>query len=266
MPQNFPARWASGWGEDEYGLWMSFTFKGVQQSFRWIKPGTFMMGSPESEKERSRREIQHEVTLSSGFWLADTACTQELWETVMGSNPSYFKGKKLPVENVSWEDCDRFVQKMNSLLPSENICLPTEAQWEYACRAETTTAFSFGESITKEQVNYGSKVTVEVKSLPCNLWGLYEMHGNVFEWCYDWYDDYQIGNVIDPTGPNSGSLRVMRGGNWGGDSSGLVRSAYRFSFEPDDRNDYIGFRFCLRSQKGSGATKVEQRGAAEQAE
>jgi formylglycine-generating enzyme required for sulfatase activity len=154
--------------------------KGIEQRFRWIEPGKFMMGSPESEPERYDDELLHEVVLTKGFWLAETACTQELWEAVMGSNSSRFKGKKRPVENVSWEDCATFLEKINILIPGRNFRLPTEAEWEYACRAGTQTPFSFGDNITPEQVNYDGNYpynngpkgeyrgkTVDVGSLPC---------------------------------------------------------------------------------------------------
>ncbi|WP_372367691.1 formylglycine-generating enzyme family protein [Candidatus Uabimicrobium sp. HlEnr_7] len=236
-------------GRDRYGLFSDYIVQGVRFRMRWINPGKFMMGSPESEVNRRDDEVHHTVILSSGFWLADTACTQELWQAIMKDNPSRSKETQLPVETVSWDDCNTFIDKMSSLLPECNFSLPTEAQWEYACRSGIQTAFSFGENITQEQVNYNSEQAVEVKSLPCNNWGLYEMHGNVFEWCYDWYDDYQVGSVVDPTGPNDGSGRVIRGGSWGYNSPRLVRSAYRDRYEPGSRVDDIGFRFCLRSQE-----------------
>ncbi|WP_372371360.1 formylglycine-generating enzyme family protein [Candidatus Uabimicrobium sp. HlEnr_7] len=235
------------WGRDEYGLWMGFTYKDVYQVMRWIRPGTFMIGSPETEEGRYATEVQHQVTISKGFWLAETACSQALWKAVIGDNPSQFKGKRFPVEMVSWDDCKAFTEKLNEQMTEWQCCLPTEAQWEYACRAGTTTAFSFGNRITKDQVNYSEDGAVEIKSLPCNNWGLYEMHGNVFEWCSDWYREYDISITVDPVGRNGGTDRVIRGGCWG-DSSWSVRSAYRNRSGPDFRIQDIGFRFCLRSQ------------------
>ena len=198
FPPHFPPKWASEWGEDEYGLWIAFTLKGIYQVFRWIPPGTFQMGSPENEKQRYVEETQHQVTLMQGYWLADTTCTQALWKTVMGNgnNPANFKDdNNNPVEQVSWDDIQVFLKKLNELIPGLDATLPTEAQWEYACRAGTTTPFSFGENITPEQVNYHGEYpyangkkglyrakTVPIKSLPANSWGLYEMHGNVWEW------------------------------------------------------------------------------------
>ena len=130
FPEEFPESWASDWGEDEYGLWMAFTYKGVWQAFRWCEPGTFMMGSPQDEPERDNDELQHEVTLTKGFWIADTLVTQALWEVVMGKNPGHFSGADRPAENVSWDDAGVFIDKMNGLKAELKLCLPTEAQWE----------------------------------------------------------------------------------------------------------------------------------------
>ena len=259
LPPNLPDRWTSAWGEDKYGIWSEVEIFGVVQRFRWIEPGTFMMGSPESEPERSDNENQHEVELTQGFWLADTACTQQLWQAVMGENPSRFKGEGLPVEQVSWDDCKSFFEKVNPKMPGMNLQFPTEAEWEYACRAEIsmtekTTPFSFGENITTEQVNYdgdfpyaGGKKgedrgkTVPVKELPPNQWGLYQMHGNIFEWCEDWLGDYPTGRVVDPKGPDKGEDRVLRGGSWSR-FGWWCRSAHRNGYHPGFRFDFFGFR------------------------
>ena len=227
--------WAETFGRDEYGLYADFSLQGIIQRMRWIAPGEFVMGSPESEAERFNDETLHQVILSRGFWLADTACTQALWQAVLGQNPSAFKGADRPVENVSWDDVQRFLDGLNALIPGQEFRLPTEAEWEYACRAGTTTPFWFGEQITPEQVNYdgnypyagGAKgayreETVPVKALPCNGWGLYQMHGNVWEWCQDWHGAYPTETVIDPAGPPSGADRVLRGGSW--ISRGRVRA------------------------------------------
>lgn len=221
----------------------SFTYDNITQRMRWIKPGRFMMGSPETEPERFVDETLHEVVLTKGFWLAENACIQELWKAVMGSNPSRFKGKKRPVENISWKDSIAFLDIINSLMPELLLRLPTEAEWEYACRAGTPTPFSFGDNITSEQVNYNREETVDTGSLPCNDWGLYEMHGNVLEWCADWYGEYPPDSVFDPVGPPGGTYRVLRGGSWFG-YDGLVRSAIRYNYEPDTRDGLIGFRFA----------------------
>src|SRR5919109_3308697 len=245
FPNPFPALWADEWGEDEFGLWMALTFQGVRQLFRWILPGTFLMGSPEDEPERYDDETQHPVTLTQGYWLADTACTQALWEAVTGENPAYFKDDASnPVEQVSWNSVQEFIARLNSLVPELKARLPTEAQWEYACRAGTTTPFSFGKNITPEQVNYKGLYrgkTVPVKSLPPNPWGLYEMHGNVWEWCQDWYGDYPAEPGVDPIGPSEGADRVLRGGSWN-DFGRRVRSASRYGYGPGARYHGIGFR------------------------
>ncbi len=263
-PDIFPEPWASDWGEDRHGLWMAFTYKGVRLAFRWIPPGAFMMGSPKDEPERFSDEgPQHRVTISEGFWLAETPVTQALWQVVMGENPSRFKGEKRPVESVSWEDAQRLIEALNQLKPELDLCLPTEAQWEYACRAGTTTPFHFGENITPEQVNYdgsepynnGAKgeyrhETVAVKALPANAWGLYQMHGNVWEWCQDWFGGYPAEPVSDPEGPATGTARVLRGGAW--DVLGqYCRAAVRYFWGPGKRGSDIGFRLA-RGRTGPG--------------
>ena len=271
-----PPTFANAWGVDEFGAWFEFSIDGpdgpVTQRMRWIEPGRFLMGSPDKEKGRDEdKGPQHEVTIGKGYWLFDTACTQALWTAVMGSNPSQFKGEDRPVEQVSWNDANKFIEKLNARIPGLNLSLPSEAQWEYACRAGTTTPFSFGEDITPDQVNYdgnypyrkGTKglfrrETVAAGSLPANPWGLYDMHGNVWEWCADaWHGNYE-------GAPSNGSVwesedraarRVLRGGSWDG-SAQRVRSAYRSRNVPDDRFNIIGFR-CARVQDGAepGATR-----------
>ncbi|PPD04691.1 MAG: sulfatase-modifying factor protein [Methylobacter sp.] len=256
-PTEFPEPWASDWGEDEYGLWMGFTYKGVKQLFRWIEPGTFLMGSPEHEPERSENETQHTVTLSKGYWLAECSVTQALWQAAMGTNPSEFQGDDRPVENVSWHDAQAFIDTLNGLKPALKLCLPTEAQWEYACRAGTQTPFSFGEQIDSSQVNFIGMTpynsgkprefraqTVAVKSLPPNAWGLYEMHGNVWEWCRDWSGSYPTESVTDPQGPDTGDYRVLRGGSW--ILFGVYcRSASRKVARPAEADNVTGFRLAL---------------------
>ncbi|WP_320170455.1 formylglycine-generating enzyme family protein [Maridesulfovibrio sp.] len=254
--------WAESYSFDQYGLYADLNILGVKQRMRWIQPGTFMMGSPKDELDRSADEVLHKVTLTEGYWLADTACTQELWDKVMGSNPSEFKGEgQLPVDSVSWDDCQGFLRIANDKLNGSKLRFPTEAQWEYACRAGTQTPFSFGYKITTDQVNYDDnnpgkgeakgvyrKRTVAVKELPSNQWGLYQMHGNVWEWCSDWYGKYPEGASVNPEGPDSGELRVLRGGGWIYDGRD-VRSASRSRDRPVIRFRDIGFRFSL-GQKG----------------
>lgn len=264
--------WATATGKDQYGTWADLQVAGVTQRFRWIQPGTFTMGSPQSEKDEllasvpnSRLgwfsgEVQHQVTLTQSFWLADSACTQALWQTITGTNPAHFKDSPLnPVEKVSWDDCQRFLATLNGRVSGGGFRLPSEAQWEYACRAGTSTAFSFGSTITPEQVNYhGSfpfggaarglyrQKTVPVKSLPPNAWGLYEMHGNVWQWCNDWYGVFSGSAERDPTGPSSGSKHVHRGGCWSHDAWGC-RSAARNWDAPDYRYAVLGFRIAAQA-------------------
>ncbi|WP_313952880.1 formylglycine-generating enzyme family protein [Accumulibacter sp.] len=244
--------------EDAFGRSLVLSIGQARQTFRWIEAGRFLMGSPTEEAERGSTEVQHEVTLRSGFWLADTACTQAFWLAVWPVNPSHFPDHgDNPVENVSWHDALGFIAELNRRLPGLHAQLPSEAEWEYACRAGTTTAFSFGETITPEQANYHGNYpcaeadtslyrqrTVPVRSLPPNPWGLYEMHGNVWEWCSDWYAAYPAGAQIDPRGPSHGKQRVLRGGTWS-DPSRYARSANRSRIEPPYRPRSSGFRIAL---------------------
>jgi len=249
--------WADVIGTDKYGLYAEVNIKRVRQRFRWIYPGRFFMGSPEWEVDRRNNETLHEVIVTKSYWLADTVCTQALWQAVMDSkNPSYFEDKQRPVEIASWSNVQDFISKLNHFKPDLELCLPTEAEWEYACRAGTNTAFSFGENVTPEQVNYygsypyadGEKglyrgKTVAIKSLPANAWGLYELHGNVWEWCQDWYGDYPTESWLDPQGPKTGDNRVLRGGSWR--SSGrFVRSALRYGDGPSLAHGSAGLRLA----------------------
>ena len=263
-----PARLAFGL-DATFGVYADLTLETshgrATQRLRWIEPGTFLMGSPEDEPERLDWEgPRHLVSLSHGYWLADTACTQALWLAVLGDNPSHFTGDpERPVEQVDWMRVQGFLRALETLLPGVRADLPTEAEWEYACRAGTATPFSFGATITPEVVNYEGnnpyaggepglyrETTVPVKSLPANSWGLYEMHGNVWEWCADGQRDYTPNPVDDPTGPLAGDdqPRVVRGGSWSGYARS-ARSAGRDRSEPDFVASYQGFRLCLRSIK-----------------
>ena len=225
-----------------------------------IPKGTFMMGSPESEQGRNVDETQHEVTISKDYYLGVYEITQAQYEKVMGKNPSLFQGAivgnenaDLPVDNVSWDDVVEFCKKLSDL-PEEKKAgrmyrLPTEAEWEYACRAGSKTASSFDdeEGLLPE---YGwfsrnsSRRTHTVGLLEPNAWGLHDMHGNVWEWCSDWYEEYPKGAVSDPTGPKEGSDRVIRGGSWDYEAA-HCRSANRNGRDPSFRFDYYGFRVAL---------------------
>ena len=227
----------------------------VPENFVLIRGGECTMGSPTYEPERQSNETQHQVRVSD-FYIGKYAVTQAEWESVTGTNPSHFKGANLPVEQVSWDDCQAFIQALNRKT-GQTYRLPTEAEWEYACRAGTTTPFNTGGNLTTEQANYDGnypynnnrkgqyrKQTVAVDSFEPNAWGLYNMHGNVWEWCSDWYGEYESGCVENPVGSKSGSPRVIRGGGWGG-PAGSCRSAYRRGSPPGNRNDGVGFRLVF---------------------
>ena len=237
--------------ERKAGDRMTLEIKGVEYAFRWCPPGTFMMGAPVGEEGLVGRDGprgQHQVTLTRGFWMLETLVTQEMWISVMGNNPSGFKGAKLPVEFVNWNMCQEYLRKLNELgvAPAGyKFSLPTEAQWEYACRAGTTTPFYFGNVLHRDQANFEAHRTTEVRFYPPNSWGLYDMHGNVMEWCYDWYGPYPKGEVTDPTGPPTGETRVCRGGRWR-HAARFCRSAARDHDEPGSRSSSSqGFRVVL---------------------
>ena len=228
-----------------------------------IPKGKFLMGSPESKEGRFENETHHRVTITKDFYMGAMEVTQAQWQKVMGNNPSKFKGDQLPVETVSWDEAVEFCKRLSEM-PEEKKAgrkyrLPTEAEWEYACRAGTTTPFHFGSQLNGRQANcdgtkpYGTETkgpylenTSSVGTYPANAWGLYDMHGNVWEWCSDWYEGYPPESVTDPIGPATGSDRVRRGGCWGGGAV-FVRSAIRGRYTPSDRDDCIGFRVALSS-------------------
>jgi formylglycine-generating enzyme required for sulfatase activity len=224
--------------------------------FIWVAEGCFQMGSPDNEAERGPDEDPvHEVCVD-GFWMGKYEVTQTQWEKVMGSNPSFFTWDSRPVENVSWNDTQEFLQKLNAQAGKEIYRLPTEAEWEYAARAGTETAYSFGADAARldeyawYKSNSGNK-THPVGLLKPNDWGFYDMYGNVTEWCQDWYESgyYSQSPSKNPQGPSSGKYRVQRGGSWSGDPY-VCRSANRHSFyKLEDRVLFNGFRVVA----GSGA-------------
>jgi formylglycine-generating enzyme required for sulfatase activity len=225
-----------------------------------INGGTFMMGSPIGEQGRNINETQHQVTVSS-FFMGKYEVTQGEYKKIMGTNPSIIKGDKLPVENVSWYDV---ITYCNALSQSEGLTpaytidntekmvtwnrnangyrLPTEAEWEYACRAGTNTPFNTGTEIPKNGASFHMRKTTTVGSYKPNAWGLYDMHGNVSEWCWDWFGDYPSVLQIDPVGAFSGTNRIQRGGSWDNYGEVYLRSALRSSSIPDSRSKYDGFR------------------------
>jgi formylglycine-generating enzyme required for sulfatase activity len=242
---------------------------GATMEFVYIKPGEFVMGSPESEPNRWKREDpQHKVRISKGFHLGKYEMTQRQWERVMGTAPwvgvtNYDGGPPYvdvnpdnPAVYVSWDDAQVFIKKLNDAEGSEMYRLPTEAEWEYACRAGTTTRWSFGddESLLKDYAWYkanawdvNERYAHAVGLKKPNPWGLYDMHGNVFEWCWDWLGEYPGGPQVDPTGPSTGRSRsrVLRGGGFDYHAD-RARSAFRFDLGPDNRCHFLGFRLLRR--------------------
>ena len=238
-----PWSWASAAGIDEHGLWADMQVKEVVYRLRWIKPGQFLMGSPEQKNDSGEDEIQHLVTLSQGYWMGQTSCTQALWQAVMGKNPSSDKDDvQLPVESISWNDCQNFISRLQTLFPDFSAQLPSEAQWEYACRAGSRTAYWWGDDINNKYANNGSKTEMEMQ-FPANDFGLKSMSGNVFEWCADRFGAYSTEDVTNPSGPETGRLRVLRGGSWYSGGR-YLRSAYRFANEPGARFHAFGFRLA----------------------
>ena len=236
-----------------------------------IPKGKFIMGSPESEEGRDKGETQHQVTISQGFYMGSTEVTQAQWQKVMGNKPSQNQTEggelddELPVVYISWEEAVDFCKRLSEM-PEEKKAgrkyrLPTEAEWEYACRAGTTTPYHFGSELNGSQANcngtdpYGTetegpylkKITI-VGKYPANAWGLYDMHGNVWECCADWYGDYPTGSVTDPSGPVTGSSCVRRGGGWSFIAV-VCRSANRFGVGPSLHTGYLGFRVVMTSSE-----------------
>jgi formylglycine-generating enzyme required for sulfatase activity len=216
----------------------------IGMKFKLIPAGSFLMGSPDNEKGREKDEVQHKVTLTQPFYLGIYEVTQEQYEKVMGSNPSKFKGAKLPVETVNWNEAQDFCLKLSQLEKNMTYRLPTEAEWEYAARAGTKTAYYWGDDFDARYAwcaqNSGRK-TQEVGTCPANPWGLFDMSGNVMEWCEDWSAAYPTGEQVDPKGAASGFFRVFRGGSWNFDPQ-ICRSAFRIANSPDLRIRILGFR------------------------
>ena len=298
--------WADRMGRDAYGIWAEWSLHGITHRMRWISPGRFWMGSPEDEEGRWDDEPLHEVELTRGFWLGEMPCTQDLWEAVMGENPSRFKSGDRPVESITFEQVAAFIERLNEGCGG-GFRLPTEAEWEYACRAGTRTA-TYAGSMTILGANnapilegiawYGGNSGVEFdleeghdasgweekahefskagtrrvgQKLP-NPWGLYGMLGNVWERCSDWYaDDLTLGQeglLMDPTGPESGGDRVVRGGSWCYHAR-YVRAAYRDAWlDDDDAYGLVGFRLARghelkeKGERGGGGAPGEERASA----
>ena len=212
----------------------------IGMNFTLIQAGQFQMGSENEDREKP----VHQVKLTRAFYMQTTEVTQAQWEAVMGNNPSAFKGPDLPVEKVSWEDCQEFIKRLNTKEGTEQYRLPAEAEWEYACRADTS---SESEEELEEMAwggwNSGGQTHPVGQKKP-NAWGLYDMLGNVWEYCQDWYDAayYKTSPSTDPGGPETGSLRVVRGGSWDRSVKSNFRCSYRHFIDPSSRLDYFGFR------------------------
>jgi formylglycine-generating enzyme required for sulfatase activity len=235
---------------------------GVKMKLVYIEPGKFRMGSPKEEQGRQDNEVQRQVEITKGFFMGVFEVTQDEYEKVMGNNPSEFKGARLPVEQVSWDDALEFCKRL-STKEGKTIDLPTEAEWEYACRAGSTGPFHCGNSLSSKQANvyshYPKDAAVKgsflekpapVGSYEPNAFGLHDVHGNIWEWCKDWYKDdyYKESPLQDPQGPKteSGSLgRVRRGGSWGYPAE-YGRSARRDNSAPSYRGNIVGFRVVVR--------------------
>ena len=238
--------------------------KPVPENMTLIPGGTFSMGSAESDPDYVAWEgPRHEVRLAP-FYMGKYTITQREYESVMGNNPSHVQGGNWPVETVSWygavEYCNA-LSKRDRLKPAYTISgdsvawnprakgyrLPTEAEWEYACRAGTSTYYNTGDTITAAQARFNAGTPVETGSFPPNAWGLFDMHGNVYEWCWDWYGDYSAESQTNPRGPETGALRIIRGGSAASDAQHL-RSAERGRVEPGVRNVNLGFRIVRNAK------------------
>jgi formylglycine-generating enzyme required for sulfatase activity len=217
-----------------------------------IPAGTFQMGSDDSDAYDSEKPM-HTVRITQPFYLGKYEVTQGQWQAVMGNNPSKFTGDpNRPVESVSWDDVQEFIRRLNSREGGATYRLPTEAEWEYAARAGTTTRWSFGDEASQLELYawYGENdglQTHPVGQLQPNRWGIYDMHGNVWEWVQDWYGGYASSTAVDPAGPSSGSGRVIRGGGWSS-TARFCRSAFRGHDAPGYRYGYLGFRLLRVAQ------------------
>jgi len=252
---SFASKSTDGKSFDNYRTEKKFS-NSIGMEFVYVPPGTFIKGSPLDEPGRKSDEKQQWVTLTNGFYMQTTEVTQGQWKAIMGVTPLHLRRctDNCPVERVSWNDAQEFIHKLNKLEGSHNYRLPTEAEWEYAARAGSKTAFANGDisildcgydSILNEIGWYcGNSIVYPhhpIAQKNPNAWGLYDMHGSVSEWCMDWYGDYPPGSVTDPIGPSIGTERVLRGGG-SADDARTCRSANRTSLRPDIIFDYIGFR------------------------
>lgn len=243
----FPA--ASGSADSTRAAESNFRVPALGLELVWVKPGTFAMGSP-GAGDGDERPVTR-VTLTAGFWLGVTEVTQAQWTAVMGKNPSAHRGDNLPVESVTWTEAREFCRRLSEreqaggrLPPGFAFTLPTEAQWEFACRSGTTGDYAGDPGAMAWHGGNSGYETHPVRTKRPNAWGLYDMHGNVWEWCLDWYAPYPGGSTTDPAGPASGADRVYRGGSWG-DVAGASRSSFRNGRGPEFRLGSLGLRVAL---------------------
>lgn len=228
-------------------------FTALKLKYCWCPPGTGPIGTPDDEIGHLLVEVLHDVTLSKGFWLQQTEVTQSQYESLMGVNPSNFKGPDNPVDSVTWTEAAEFCRRLSELPPEKRhgnvFRLPTEAEWEYACRAGTRTPFSWGDS-EEQMTEFGwfnrnsDRTTHPVGQKKPNPWNLFDIHGNVCEWCSDYFGDFTRDAVTDPRGPESGNKRVLRGGNWFYPQM-HSRSSHREAYAESVRYVGLGFRTAI---------------------
>jgi formylglycine-generating enzyme required for sulfatase activity len=234
--------------------------------FCWCPPGNFRMGSSDDAPGHLNNETQFDVTLSKGFWIQQTELTQNQYEQLMGCNPAFFKGPQNPIETLTWSDATEFCRRLSELPPEKKVGnrfrLPTEAEWEYACRAGSTTEFCYGDDEAGLD-EYGwynknsGRTTHPVGEKAANAWGLHDMHGNVSEWCQDFYGEYPRKAVTDPRGPESGERRTLRGGGWFF-APMFARSAHRDGYAPSARYVGLGFRLVATTAEAGSRNSSDE--------
>ena len=265
----FAPDWAEIFGEDEFGVFAEFTLNGVRFAWRWIPPGQFLMGSPPARRGHFDIEgPQHDVTITHGLWAGETPVTQQQWKSLIDVDPSYFKGNDHPVDSVNWDQCMAFADWLNKQIQGLHASLPTEAQWEFACRAGTQGAFHVQDSKCAkpkgldpvlDQLGWFDKNSHDgthvVRLKSPNSLGLYDLHGNVWEWCRDGLRTYSDLPERDPVGTMLDSAdRAVRGGCWNGDAD-QCRAAFRGWNHPNRGWNIFGFRLFAGQEPVLGAER-----------